>query len=69
MKRKIQAKKSDRRLIEERIVEEESEIEALEAVKAQKEETEEGADSEDKTIQVELEAGKQEAKFGSLLKC
>jgi len=62
--KKFKPKKSDRRLIEERIVEEESEIEALEAVKAQKEEAEEGAEAEDKTIQVELEAAKQEAKFG-----
>jgi len=62
--KKFKSKKSDRRLIEERIVEEESEIEALEAVKAQQEETEEGAEAEDKTIQVELEAAKQEAKFG-----
>ncbi|HQE64830.1 MAG TPA: hypothetical protein PKZ98_06780, partial [Candidatus Saccharicenans sp.] len=61
--KKFKSKKSDRRLIEERIVEEESEIEALEAVKAQQEETEE-AEAENKTIQVELEAAKQEAKFG-----
>ncbi|HOE13455.1 MAG TPA: hypothetical protein PLL62_00935 [Candidatus Saccharicenans sp.] len=61
--KKFKSKKSDRRLIEERIVEEESEIEALEAVKAQQEETEE-AEAEDKTIQIELEAAKQEAKFG-----
>lgn len=61
--KKFKSKKSDRRLIEERIVEEETEIEALEAVKAQQEEAEE-AEAEDKTIQVELEAAKQEAKFG-----
>ncbi|MDD8020628.1 MAG: hypothetical protein PHU81_05530 [Acidobacteriota bacterium] len=62
--KKFKPKKSDRRLIEERIVEEESEIEALEALKAQKEETEERAEADEKTIQVELEGAKEEAKFG-----
>ncbi len=62
--KKFKPKKSDRRLIEERIVEEESEIEALEAIKAQQEKIEEGSEAEEKTIQVELEAGKEEAKFG-----
>ncbi|MGB9835432.1 MAG: hypothetical protein ACPLRX_01685 [Candidatus Saccharicenans sp.] len=59
-------RKSERRVIEEKIMEEESEIEALEAIKSQEEEELEAAagDEEEETIQVELEAEKEEPKFG-----
>jgi len=57
-------KKSERRVIEEKIMEEESEIEALEAIKAQEEELEEAAAGGDETIPVEIEVAKEEPKFG-----
>ncbi|MCI4445828.1 MAG: hypothetical protein JHC32_07365 [Candidatus Aminicenantes bacterium] len=58
-------RKSERRAIEEKIVEEESEIEALEALKAQEEELEEGGEeAEEEAIQVELEGAKEQPKFG-----
>jgi len=57
-------RKSERRVIEEKILEEESEIEALEALKSQEEEELEAAEREEETIQVELEAEKEEPKFG-----
>ena len=58
-------RKSERRAIEEKIVEEESEIEALEALKAQEEEAEESTEgAEEEAIQVELEGIKEEPKFG-----
>ena len=58
-------RKSERRAIEEKIVEEESEIEALEALKAQEEELEEGEkEAEEEAIQVELEGAKEQPKFG-----
>ncbi|MGB9893325.1 MAG: hypothetical protein ACPLRA_02850, partial [Candidatus Saccharicenans sp.] len=56
-------RKSERRAIEEKIIEEESEIEALEALKAQEEEQEEGAEAEE-AIPVEIEVSKEEPKFG-----
>lgn len=59
----LKPRKSERRLIEEKIVEEESEIEALEALKAQEEELEEGGEVEE-AIHVELEVTKEEPKFG-----
>ncbi len=57
-------KKSERRVIEEKIMEEESEIEALEAIKAQEEELEEVAAGGEETIPVEIEMAKEEPKFG-----
>ncbi|MDI6698497.1 MAG: hypothetical protein QME85_06115 [Candidatus Saccharicenans sp.] len=57
-------KKSERRVIEEKIMEEESEIEALEAIKAQEEELEEAAAGGEETIPVEIEVAKEEPKFG-----
>lgn len=57
-------KKSERRVIEEKIMEEESEIEALEAIKAQEEELEEAAEGGEETIPVEIEVAKEEPKFG-----
>jgi len=57
-------RKSERRVIEEKILEEESEIEALEAIKSQEEEEMEAGEGEEETIQVELEAEKEEPKFG-----
>jgi len=57
-------KKSERRVIEEKIIEEESEIEALEAIKAQEEELEEAAAGGKETIPVEIEVAKEEPKFG-----
>jgi hypothetical protein len=56
-------RKSERRAIEEKIVEEESEIEALEALKAQEEEQEAGAEAQE-TIPVDVEVTKEEPKFG-----
>ncbi len=56
-------RKSERRAIEEKIVEEESEIEALEALKAQEEEQEAEAESEE-AIPVDIEVTKEEPKFG-----
>lgn len=58
------ARKSERRVIEEKIVEEESEIEALEALKAQEEEREEGSSGEEEAIPLEVETAKEEPKFG-----
>jgi len=58
------SRKSERRVIEEKIVEEESEIEALEALKAQEEEMEEGRGAEEQAVPVEIEAAKQQPKFG-----
>jgi hypothetical protein len=57
-------RKSERRVIEEKIVEEESELEALEALKAQAEELEEGREAEEEAVPVEVEAAKQQPKFG-----
>ncbi|MGQ9800388.1 MAG: hypothetical protein ACUVRL_01780 [Candidatus Saccharicenans sp.] len=57
-------KKSERRVIEEKIMEEESEIEALEAIKAQEEELEEAAEAGEEAIPVEIEVAKEEPKFG-----
>lgn len=57
-------KKSERRVIEEKIMEEESEIEALEAIKAQEEELEETAEAGEEAIPVEIEVAKEEPKFG-----
>ncbi|HAR35780.1 MAG TPA: hypothetical protein DCR87_02510 [Acidobacteria bacterium] len=57
-------KKSERRVIEEKIMEEESEIEALEAIKAQEEELEEAAEGGEEAIPVEIEVAKEEPKFG-----
>ncbi|MBC7364642.1 MAG: hypothetical protein H5U07_08935 [Candidatus Aminicenantes bacterium] len=58
------SRKSERRVIEEKILEEESEIEALEAIKSQEEEELEVEIGEEETIEVELEAEKEEPKFG-----
>lgn len=58
-------RKSERRVIEEKIMEEESEIEALEAIKSQEEEELEAVEEEEEeAIQIELEAEKEEPKFG-----
>ncbi|MCR4395272.1 MAG: hypothetical protein NUW07_00885 [Candidatus Saccharicenans sp.] len=57
-------KKSERRVIEEKIMEEESEIEALEAIKAQEEELEEAAETGEEALPVEVEVAKEEPKFG-----
>ncbi|MGB9906560.1 MAG: hypothetical protein ACPLRR_04120 [Candidatus Saccharicenans sp.] len=57
-------KKSERRVIEEKIIEEESEIEALEAIKAQEEELEEATETGEEAIPVEVEVAKEEPKFG-----
>lgn len=59
----LKPRKSERRAIEEKIAEEESEIEALEAIKAQEEEQESEAEAEE-AIPVDIEVTKEEPKFG-----